>query len=318
MGINVRIDQISEESKRIRLFRLVPVNGEPLPPFAAGAHIDVHLDTGLIRQYSLCNRPGCTEFYEIAVLQETQSRGGSVAMHQLAVGQTLLIGSPRNSFALDESAVFSILIGGGIGVTPLWSMAHRLRQIGLDFSLHYCVRSRSEAAFMSQIGSVSFRDKIVVYADDDPAGGKLDLESLLRGKHSGTHLYLCGPPGFMSYVLQGAQDSALESNNVHTEHFKAPPILDRSADENFEIEIRSTGRVFVVPPDKTVLDVLHQEGLEVPMSCEQGICGTCRVGVLQGEPDHRDSFLTAQERADNRSFLPCSSRARSSRLVLDL
>lgn len=313
----VRVARKTVEALDICSFELMDPDGADLPAFTAGSHIDVHLAPGLVRQYSLCNAPGETHRYMIGVLRDANSRGGSAAMHALAEGQTIAIGAPRNHFALADESPHSLLLAGGIGITPLLSMAERLSSAGSPFELHYCSRTSARTAFLERIGRAGFGPSVSVHFDDGPASQRLNAPSLLRSQPQGTHLYVCGPAGFMNAMLTAARDAGWPEDRLHREYFSAAPI-DTSHDGSFEVQVASTGAVIRVEPNRSVVAALAAAGIEVPTSCEQGVCGTCLTRVLEGTPDHRDMYLTPQEQQRGDQFTPCCSRAKSARLVLDL
>ncbi len=316
--IRVRVAARQDEALDICSLDLVPVDGSALPAFSAGAHIDVHLPGGLVRQYSLCNTPGETHRYRIAVLRDAGSRGGSATVHdQLQVGTVLDIGAPRNLFELDPSAPHHLLLAGGIGITPLLAMAEQLAAQGGGFTLHHATRSRERTPFVAQLASAPYAHRVHHHFDDGPAMQKLDLAATLRSAPAGSHLYVCGPTGFMEAVLAEGRAQGWDEARLHREYFAAAP-TGTAGDGGFELELASSGRVIPVAADQTALAALLAAGLDIPMSCEQGVCGTCLTGVKSGVPDHRDQYLTPEERAANNQFLPCCSRASSARLVLDL
>ena len=314
--ITVRVARKSTEALGICRFELLPVEGE-LPSSTPGAHIDVHLPNGLVRQYSVCNGPGESDRYIIGVLKDPGSRGGSTAIHEVAEGDLLKVSAPKNHFPLDASAKHSVLVAGGIGITPMLSMAEWLSASGESFELHYCVRSRDRAAFVERMSARPYADKVHLHFDDGEAGQKFDAESILATPRPGVHLYVCGPTGFMTWVLDTAKAKAWPAANVHREFFGAPA-QDHSADGSFDIKIASTGKILRVAAGETVVHALAAVGIHIETSCEQGVCGTCLTRVLEGEPEHKDMYLTDDEKAANSSFLPCCSRAKSSCLVLDL
>lgn len=319
-GIAVRVARKTVEAEGVAGFRLVPVDGERLPAFTPGAHIDVALPGGLVRQYSLCNAsaPDGEGHYEIGVLRDAASRGGSRAMHDAVhEGSVLQIGPPRNLFALDESATHSLLLAGGIGVTPLLSMAQRLAALGADFALHCCSRSAARAPYRRRLEDSTFADKVFFHHDDGPPAQHIDLAATLGSPAPGRHVYVCGPSGFLEAVRTTARALHWADAQVHFESFSgaAPPADGQGS---FEVELHRSRRVVHIPATMTVLDALAAEGIEIPVSCAQGVCGTCLTRVLAGEVAHHDLYLTPAEQAANDCFLPCCSRARSPRLVLDL
>lgn len=313
----VRIVRKMAEALDICSFELADPDGAALPAFSAGSHIDVHLAPGLVRQYSLCNAPEETHRYLIGVLRDANSRGGSAAMHALEAGQTIAIGTPRNHFALVDESPHSLLLAGGIGITPLLSMAERLSSVASPFNLHYCSRTSARTAFLERISRSAFATSVRLHYDDGPASQRLDARSLLSSQPQGTHLYVCGPAGFMNAMLATAREAGWPEDRLHREYFSATPV-DTRGDGSFEVQIASTGAVIRVEPHRSVVAALAVAGIEVPTSCEQGVCGTCLTRVLEGTPDHRDMYLTPQEQARGDQFTPCCSRAKSARLVLDL
>lgn len=305
------------EAEGIFSFELMSIDGKPLPPFTAGSHIDVHLPKGLVRQYSLCNDPTEQHRYLIAVLRDPGSRGGSVAMHDLInVGDLLQISEPRNHFGL-VSAQRQLLLAGGIGVTPILCMAEELSRAGRDFEMHYCSRAVERTAFKSRIEDSAFAGSVHFHYDVGPEPQKLDANRLLAHPAAGTHLYVCGPAGFIAHVLDTAKRCGWPDEQVHREFFAAVAV-EHQADGAFEVRVASSGQTYAVPADKTVIEILAAHGVDVPVSCESGVCGTCLTRVIDGTPDHRDVYLNDAEHAKNDQFTPCCSRARSPLLVLDL
>ena len=316
--LKVNVTRKAQEAEGICSFELCAVDGGALPAFKAGAHIDIHIADGLTRQYSLCNDPLERHRYLISVLKDPISRGGSRAMHeQIRSGQTLSISPPRNLFPLERSANRHLLFGGGIGITPMLAMAYELSHQGADFELHYCFRSTERAAFVAMLAQTPFAGRIKFHDDSGAQVQKLDASAVLAVPDADTHLYVCGPAGFMNYILDAAQNAGWPQDRVHKEFFTAGPV-DDNTNVPFEVELASSGQVFQIPAERTVFEVLDEAGIEIESSCEQGVCGTCITRVLEGTPEHRDKFLTVAEHAANNCFTPCCSRAKSSRLVLDL
>lgn len=315
--LSVRVLRKTREAEGIAAFELGRDDGAPLPAFSAGSHVDVHLPGGLVRQYSLCNDGADRARYRIAVLRTPDSRGGSAAMHEeVNEGDLLAISEPRNHFPLVH-AVRTLLFAGGIGVTPLLCMAQRLAAVGADFELHYCTRSKERTAFADEIAASPFAARVRHHFDDGPPSQKLDLAWLLGRVDAQTHLYVCGPAGFMEHVTGTAKAHGWPAAQVHTEYFAAPA-QDTRGDRAFEVKIASSGRTYPVAADQTVVQALAAQGVEIMTSCEQGVCGTCITHVLEGECEHRDMYFTDEEKARNDQFTPCCSRARSAMLVLDL
>lgn len=316
MQVIVRSRRI--EAEGICSFELVHPEGQALPAFTAGAHIDVHVAPGLVRQYSLCNHPATVDHYRIAVLREPASRGGSVGMHeQVQLGQALTISAPRNHFGLAPGARHSLLLAGGIGITPIWAMAQALHSAGESFGLHYCGRAAARMAFVPDMAQAPFAGQVQVHADDGPADQCFDADAVLAHPEAGTHLYVCGPPGFMNHVLDTARRQGWPEAQLHREFF-AGTATALASDGSFGVRLDRSGQTFQIPAGKSVIEVLVAEGIDVPYSCESGVCGTCLTRVLEGVPEHRDTFLTEAERAANDQFTPCCSRACTPLLVLDL
>ena len=319
MTLDVIVSRKTTEADDICSFELQAADGRPLPAFSAGSHVDVQIPGGLVRQYSLCNDPAETHRYQIAVLKDAASRGGSAAMHDsVAVGSRLTISAPRNHFALAHDATEHLLLAGGIGITPLLCMAERLAVTGAAFALHHCTRSRARTAFAGRVAASAFAGRVQWHFDDGDAAQKLDLAALLAAQKPGRHLYVCGPQGFMDAVLGGARAAGWPEGQLHYEFFGAAPAADKAGDGGFEVQLASSGRLITVAPEQSVVQALAAAGVVVATSCEQGVCGTCLTRVMEGEVDHRDLYLTPEEQAANDQFLPCCSRAKSARLVLDL
>ncbi|SCK14327.1 vanillate O-demethylase ferredoxin subunit [Variovorax sp. HW608] len=315
--MKVRITSKTEVALDICAFELEPVDGARLTPFSAGAHIDVHLGPALVRQYSLCNDPNETHRYRIGVLRDPNSRGGSIAMHALHEGALLEISEPKNHFPLHANAKHSILLAGGIGVTPILCMAERLSRAGASFELHYCTREPQRTAFRERLAQPDFLHLARLYHDNTPADERIDLATVLSAPSANTHVYVCGPGGFIEAVLNAAKSAGWQEANVHREYFTAPA-ASAEARGAFQVQVASTGQVIDVGAEQSVTAALSACGIQIPTSCEQGICGSCLTRVLSGELDHRDVYLTEEERAANDQFLPCCSRSKTPLLVLDL
>ncbi len=314
-SLQVKVLRRREEAEGIASYELARADGQPLPPFSAGSHIDVHLPGGLVRQYSLCNDPHEAAHYRIGVLRDAASRGGSIAMHeQVHEGDVITISEPRNHFPL-HAAPHTVLLAGGIGITPLMCMAQRLAAIGASFELHASNRSRARSAFLDELKS--FGERFHLHLDDGDASQKLDLPAVLKAAPAGSRIYVCGPTGFIDFVVATAKAQGWPADQLHLEYFGAAP-QDSSGDREFEVRIASTGKSYRIPADQTVTAALQAQGVDIMVSCEQGVCGTCITRVLEGECEHRDMYFTDEEKAKGDQFTPCCSRAKSSVLVLDL
>lgn len=314
----MRVARKTVEALDICSFELVAVDGTPLPAFTAGSHIDVHLPGGLTRPYSLCNDPAQTQRYRIGVLHDPASRGGSRALHAAVhEGDVLEISPPKNHFSLAPAARRSLLLAGGIGITPLLAMARTLSAQGAPFAMHYCTRTEARMAFRGEIAGAAFARDVHLHFDDGSSAQKLSLSDLLEEPQPGIPLYVCGPSGFMDAVLQTARASGWPEDQLHCEFFSAN-VGPSSSDASFEVKLARSGRVVRIAADQTVAKALALAGVDIPLSCEQGVCGTCLTRVLEGEPDHKDMYLTPEEQAANEQFTPCCSRSKSALLVLDL
>ena len=311
----VKVLRRREEAQDIASFELARADGGALPPFSAGSHIDVHLPIGLVRQYSLVNDPHDAAHYRIGVLRDPDSRGGSASMHaHVHEGDMLTISEPRNHFPLVH-APHTILLAGGIGVTPLLCMAQRLAATGASFELHACNRSLARSAFVEEMRA--FGERFQLHLDDGDAAQKLDLPAALTKAPASSRICVCGPTGFIDFVVNTAKAQGFPDDHVHLEYFGAAA-QDSSGNREFEVRLASTGQTYTIPADKSVTAALSEQGVEIMVSCEQGVCGTCLTRVLEGEVDHRDQYLTDEEKACHDQFLPCCSRAKSPMLVLDL
>ena len=315
-GLRVTVAEVTDETPAIRTLRLVREDGADFTPYQAGAHIDVVGPTGVLRQYSLCSPPSDPSSILIAVKREDPSRGGSVALHQINPGDHVKIGKPRNLLAIATGADRHVLVAGGIGVTPLLSMAYELYTWGEEFELHYFARSREEAAFVDLLEHrVEFGDRIRLHFGVPRGEQPAAFAEVASGLTASSHVYTCGPEGFMTAVA-GVFSPVVGEEHVHIEHFTATEI-DTSNDTGFTVEL-DTGEEFDVPADRSILEVLEDNGIEVFKSCEEGICGSCVSGVLEGTPDHRDNCLSAADKAAGNQIALCVSRSRSEKLVIEL
>lgn len=315
--LQVWVHTLRHEAQDIIGIELRPKAGENLPPFEAGAHIDLYLPGGLVRSYSLANDSRERHRYVLGVLKDKASRGGSRSVHeQLRIGMTLTISMPRNNFPLQEGASHSVLIAGGIGVTPILSMAKRLKALNASFEVIYLARSRQAAAFTEELGNLHTPTH---WHFDDEAGGPPDLRALLANRTplANTHYYACGPAAMLNVFEQSCSD--LGYALAHIERFAA--VQTQAATDSrtqFTVELRKSGKTFDVTPDTSLHKKLIEIKANVPFSCEEGICGSCETRVLEGTPDHRDMVLSSAEQASNQAMMVCVSGCKSERLVLDL
>lgn len=314
--MEVVIKDIIPLTSQILGFELVAKNGSSLPQFSAGSHIDVYLENGLTRQYSLANCSTETNRYVIGVLNDLNSRGGSKYIHEtFHVGKTIQISEPRNLFPITQCTETALLFAGGIGITPICAMAHELKAKNIEFELHYFAKCQEAVAFAQELEQ-NFQGRVYLHLDDVPES-RAEMHLLLEQPASCKHLYVCGPNGFMDFVMQSAKQAGWDDGQIHKEHFVGVGATAES-DEEFIVEVHATGQQFTIPKNLSVIQVLEDNDIFIPVSCEQGICGTCITKVLAGEPDHRDMYLSEAEKAANNQFLPCCSRAKTKKLVIDI
>jgi phthalate 4,5-dioxygenase reductase subunit len=312
----LQVTEAAPAAQGIQSFELRHPQGLPLQPFSAGSHLRVKTPSGMLRQYSLCNDPAETDRYRIAVKREDSGRGGSASMvNQLQPGDLLEVGLPENQFALDDRASRFLLIAGGIGITPMLSMAYQLNGEGRPYQLIYLSRDAQSTAFLEELRGSDFAGKVKVHHDQGDPARALDLWPLLEkpGSTNGLHLYCCGPAGLMDAVRD--MSGHWPASAVHFESFGADTSA-RAEDQAFEVSLRSSGRIIEVPVGVSILQALRNEGVHLPYSCESGTCGSCKTGLLEGQADHRDLVLMDDEKATH--IMVCVSRAQGASLVLDL
>jgi ferredoxin-NADP reductase len=287
-------------------------DGHELPAWAPGAHVDLVLADGLVRQYSLCGDPGDLSTLHVAVLREEAGRGGSRHVHdELGEGDVVRVRGPRNHFPLVQADRY-LFIAGGIGITPILPMIAQAEAAVADWQLVYGGRTRSSMAFQAELHD-RYAGKVVIHPQDE--AGLLDLPTLLADPGA-TAVYCCGPEGLLAAVEERC--ARLPKGTLHVERFAPKEGATDGPRESFEVELAQTGTILTVPADRSVLDVVEDSGVQVLSSCQEGTCGTCETIVLSGIPDHRDSVLTDDEQAANDTMMICVSRSCSPRLVLDL
>lgn len=310
--IAVRVAAVREEARDIRAYDLATASGAALPAFDAGSHVSVFLPNGLARSYSLVGAADDRRAYTIAVKCERNGRGGSAFIHDhVQVGAEFEIGTPLNNFRLDEHAPHSVLVAGGIGITPIYAMAKRLTELGRSWEMLYAARSPEDAAFYRTL--TTMEGGKVRFFFFEAAGDKLDLADAFRGRPHGTHFYCCGPtPMLDEFVASATTASAF----VHTERFTGR--ADEGPGAGFTVKLARDGRTFFIPPDRSILDVLGENGITVESSCREGLCGACETRVLDGVPDHKDFVLDEDQHESNKVMMICCSRAMGETLTLDL
>lgn len=313
----------SIQGANVLVAELSRLDGEELPGWEAGSHIDIQATdrTGheVFRQYSLCGRHG-EKNWRIAVLGDEQGSGASLSIHEkIKAGQTLQVRGPRNLFGLQSDEHPVVLVAGGIGITPILAMAETLSAQNRKFRLHYHARSHASAAFVEELKASRYADSVIFSFDDEGSGG---VDRIFSSSDAQAWLYTCGPAGFMNAVIGAAKLAGMHEAKIRKELFggSSQPVSGGSVlmDQVFTIKIQSTGAMVEVPVGQTAVQALSAAGIEVLVSCEQGHCGSCLTAVLEGTPDHRDQFMLPEEHEKNDAFTPCCSRSLTPCLVLDL
>ncbi len=316
--INVRVEKITQEAEGVRSFVLAKKGLFKRPDYTPGAHIDVHCGEGIIRQYSLCGDPSDKRRLMIAVRQVHPSRGGSELMHHnVAEGDLMEIGAPRNKFPLDETASHSVMLAGGIGITPIIAMTDRLHVLGRSFELHYFSRAPEHTAFRARLAQGDYADRVSFHEGLDIQETGQTLDNILAQPVARGQVYICGPAPFMDRAEAAARPH-WPADAINLERFAAKPALAGTPTEPFMVELARRGISLKVGANETILEVLEAHDIDAAFSCEQGVCGTCVTDVLSGTPQHRDSFLTPKQRSSGKMMCLCVSRAQGGTLVLDL
>lgn len=312
----LRVNSKREIARDIHMFELCDPEGGPLPAFTAGAHLPVRVPSGAMRQYSLCNDPQQNSFYQLAVKRDAAGRGGSVSLvDEVAEGDLLMVGAPENLFALSEKARSFILVGGGIGITPMMAMVRQLQAEGLrPFKLYYFTRDPEGTAFLDDLRAPELAGQVIIHHDHGDPARSFDLWKIFEKVASGTHVYCCGPKGLMDTVKD--MTGHWPDNAIHFESFGADTRA-HADDQAFDVQLHRSGQCITVGARQSILDALRGHGIHVPSSCESGTCGSCKVGLLEGQADHRDLVLLPEEKASQ--VMVCVSRSQNGGcLVLDL
>lgn len=317
--MELRVRHVKWEAEGVHSLTFVEPDGKDLPAWTPGAHLEIELPSGLVRQYSLCGDPNDRCRYKVAVLRDPAGRGGSSEIHDTVLtGRVLKVRGPRNRFELAYAENY-VLIAGGIGITPILAMAQELGN-RKPWQLFYGGRSLNSMAFRDELAVLGTERTTFVPQDTD---GMLDLDAVFSMVNESTAIYCCGPEGLLGAVLAKAETLGV-AGQVHFERFGAAPKAPEtdtatvSSGNGFEVALERTGQVITVDPEETVLDAIRKVIADMPSSCEEGFCGTCETRVLSGEIDHRDQILSQSERDANESMFVCVSRAKSSKIVLDL
>ncbi len=305
---------IRPAARDMKIFTLERADGGTLPASTPGAHIGVLFPNGLLRDYSLIAPQESPRDYTICVKRETRESGGSSYLHnKIRIGDSLRINPPKNNFPLNETAPYTVLIAGGIGITPIYAMLTRLLAIGRDWELHYACQTRGDSAFLSELEGLA---NVHLHFDDESDGRFLPVFEIVAKAAPQSHLYCCGPTPMLAAFEAAAAAEKRPAEEIHVEYFKAK--FDSDLSGGFTVRLARSGKEFSVPPGKTILDVLRDAGIAVISSCEAGVCGACETTLLEGTADHRDAILSDQERQAGKSMMICCSGAMSDILVLDL
>lgn len=311
--LEVRVAEIIDETPTVKSIRFERVDGQPLGVYQAGAHVDVVGPTAVTRQYSLCSTPDDPDSYTVAVKREEKSRGGSAALHELQVGDVVQISQPRNLLGVHPEGRHHVLMAAGIGITPMLSMARWMDVHDHSFELHYFARSSEEAAFLPLLQE-RCPEKLHTHLGLPRGAHRSVLDRALTDLPADSHVYMCGPAGFMDVVREVAEQY-VPAEHVHQESFEAATQPDASENTAFTVEFEGTA--YEVPADRSIVDVLQEGGVDVDTSCQEGICGTCIMTVLAGVPEHRDNVLTKAEKEAGEQIAVCVSRSKTPTLTLD-
>jgi vanillate O-demethylase ferredoxin subunit len=315
-NIKVNISQITDIAQGVKSYHLTAVEGKTLPSFTAGAHIDIFIKPNIIRQYSLCNSPSEINRYVIAVKCDEHGRGGSQALHKLfSEGQQIKISTPRNHFELNESANKYHLVAGGIGLTPMLSMAHQLHQQNKTFTLHLFARSVDFLPFANTLKALPFYHNISVYFDNEMPLFERDIASLIGKASDDKELYLCGPQPFMNFFIEKAQQAKWLDSKIKFEAFSAVTV-ENNNNKAFELTLLKSNKIIQVQANESIVEAIERSNINITVSCGQGTCGTCVCKVSKGEVDHRDAILTTEQKTDENKIALCVSRAKGDHLSI--
>ena len=309
--MDLAVTVAEEVAEGVLAITLARPDGEALPEWTPGAHVDLVLGEELVRQYSLCGSTRDIDSWRVAVLRAPDGRGGSEAVHALTNGSTVRVRGPRNHFPVAASPRY-LFVGGGIGITPLLPMIHEVEAAGAEWALHYGGRSRASMAFLDELGG--FGDRVHLVPEDEL--GRLDLDSVLGQPRDGTLVYACGPEPLLAAVEERC--TSWPAGALHLERFSAKATAAPAQESEFDLVLQRSGKTVRVPAARSVFEVVREAGVSVLGSCLEGICGTCETEVVDGDVDHRDSVLDEEEREAGEVMMICVSRCRSQRLVLDL
>jgi ferredoxin-NADP reductase len=312
--IEVQLTDVESVARDTNIYTFRRPDGGRLPPYQPGAHIDIHLPNGLIRQFSLLNPGSNPESYVVGIKLDAASRGGSrYIFDELRIGHTLKISTPRNNFPLVENAEHVVLFAGGIGITPIWCMAQKLAAQNRSWELYYSCRSRADMAFLATLEKFG-PQAVRLHFDEEVDGKFLDLAGAIAAAPPNAHFYCCGPNPMLKAFEAAA--ASLPPHHIHVEYFT--PKAEAATSGGFWVELARSGEEYYIPEGKKILEVLFEAGVDVDYSCELGICGECVTRVISGIPEHRDSVLSEEEQASNEKVMICCAGCKSERLVLDM
>ena len=311
---HVVVTHVEKMAEGVTKYEFRDPRGNPLPAWQAGAHLDIVVAPEYLRQYSLSGEPDDRIKFQIGVLREEEGRGGSTLLHRIFnEGRKVFVSKPINHFPLDEGATRTLLFAGGIGVTPLIAMAHRLHRIGSDFDFHYSASSRTAAGYLADLGRFEWAERVHLHFSDE--GTRADLKSLLGNYQEGWHLYVCGSDRYIQSVLETAESAGWSDDALHREYFSAPEVPEH-INHAFKLRLVRTGRDIHVRSEQSATDALAEASIHVDTKCSDGICGVCKCGVLSGEVEHRDFVLSNAARRNE--MILCQSRAKDPDGVLEI
>ncbi|MEM5581939.1 4Fe-4S double cluster binding domain-containing protein [Roseibium sp. AS2] len=303
--VRVVVSKVAHMTGDVTKYEFRAIDGGDLPAWEAGAHLDIVVAPEFLRQYSMSGNPADRSVYQIGVLREDMGRGGSKLLHRIfSEGRKIFVSRPINHFPLEEGAAKSLLMGGGIGVTPMIAMAHRLHALGRDFELHYSIKSRDGGGYLADLAAVPWADRVHLHVSAE--GSRAELDTVLAGYRDGWHVYTCGPDRFMASVVEAAQRQGYPDEARHLEYFSVPEVPDYE-NHDFTLKLVKSGKSLLVPADRSATDVLAENGIAIDVKCADGICGVCKCGLVSGEVEHRDFVLSKAQRAH--AIILCQSRA---------
>jgi ferredoxin-NADP reductase len=314
--IDARLTAIKDVARDTKLYTFARTDGARLPAYKPGAHIDLHLPNGLMRQFSLVVPNAEPDSYVVGVKRDENSRGGSrYIIEEMKLGDEIKISAPRNNFPLVENADHVVLVAGGIGITPIWCMAQQLQALGRSWKIHYACRSQADMAFLDELKQLDAKF-VHLHFDDEANGNVLDIAAAVAEAPANAHFYCCGPNPMLKAFEAAA--AGRPRDHIHVEYFTPKEDTTEGKLGGFWVELARSGEEYFIPEGKKVLEVLFDSGVDVDYSCELGICGACETRVISGIPEHHDSVLSEEEQATNEKVMICCCGCKTERLVLDM